>query len=314
MKPEIDNALSGKKIHEISEEPTYSGINSFYRRKYSKDLKGVDVAVTGIPLDLTVTHRPGTRFGPRAIRQASAIMAWEIPWPWSFNPFEELTVIDYGDCFFDPGRPETICQSIEDHAATILKSGASLLALGGDHYISYPLLKAYAKVHGPLSLIHFDAHSDTWAEDEKRMDHGSMFYHAAQEGLIVPERSVQVGLRTQNDDTHGLNIINARMVHEMGPKAVADNIKRVVGDHKVYLTFDIDCLDPAFAPGTGTPVIGGLSSFQALEIIRALPKINLAGMDVVEVSPPYDAGEVTALAAATIAAELLCLKVASMAE
>lgn len=311
MQPDVDNAITGKKVNDVSKEPTYSGITSFYRRKYSKDLKGVDLAITGVPLDLTVTHRPGTRFGPQVIRQASAVMAWENPWPWSFNPFEKLTVVDYGDCYFDHGKPETICRSIEDHATTILKSGASILTLGGDHYISYPLLKAHAEIHGPLSLVHFDAHSDTWAEEEKRMDHGSMFYHAAREGLIVPLHCAQIGLRTQNNDTHGLTIIDARKVHSLGPKAVAEEVKRIVGDNKVYLTFDIDCLDPAFAPGTGTPVVGGLSSIQALEIIRNLPGINLVGMDVVEVSPPYDVGEVTALAAATIAAELICLKVAA---
>ena len=177
--------------------------------------------------------------------------------------------------------------------------------MGGDHFVSYPVLRSYAKHHGPLSLVHFDAHSDTWSDDMKRVDHGTMFYHAANEGLIDDSRSVQVGLRTTNDEPMAFNILDARWVHEHGPSVVADRIKEVVGNNKVYLTFDIDCLDPAFAPGTGTPVCGGLSSWQALEIIRGLGGINLVGMDIVEVAPAYDVGEITSLAGATLAVEMI---------
>jgi agmatinase len=303
-----DNAFTATGLHGMVEgSPSFAGALSFMRRKYSRDLTGVDVAVTGIPLDLATTNRPGARFGPRAIRAASPGISWARPWPWDFDPFERLAVVDYGDCEFDHGEPETIVPDIERHIAGILEQGAASLVMGGDHFVSYPVLKAYAAHHGPLSLIHFDAHSDTWSEKTKRLDHGTMFYHAVKEGLVDDSRSVQIGLRTTNDEPMGFNILDARWVHEHGPLAVADKVKQIVGDNKAYLTFDIDCLDPAFAPGTGTPVCGGLSSYQALEIIRGLKGINLVGMDIVEVAPAYDVGEITALAGAMLAAEFLCL-------
>jgi agmatinase len=281
------------------------------RRKYSKDLEGVDVAVTGIPLDSATTNRPGARLGPRAIRAATPGISWERPWPWDFDPFDRLAVVDYGDCEFDFGQPETIVSYIEDYIGEILAGGAASLVMGGDHFVTYPILKAYAKVHGPLSLVHFDAHSDTWGEDQQRLDHGTMFYHATREGLVDDSRSVQIGLRTTNDEPMNFNILDSRWVHANGPAAVAAEVKRIVGDNKVYLTFDIDCLDPSFAPGTGTPVCGGLSTHQALEIVRGLVGINLVGMDIVEVAPAYDVGEITALAGATLASEFLCLYAAN---
>jgi agmatinase len=303
-----DNAFTADSPYgTVKGSPSYAGALSFMRRKYSRDLQGVDVAVCGIPLDSTTTHRPGARFGPRAVRAASTGVSWERPWPWDFDPMERLAVIDYGDCEFDPGRPETIVPFIEGWFSGILDSGAASLALGGDHFSTYPVLRAYAKKHGPLTLLQFDAHSDTWSEDQQRLNHGTMFYHAVNEGLVDDSRSVQVGLRTTNDEPMGFNILDARFVHREGPAAVASEIRRITGDNPVYLTFDIDCLDPAFAPGTGTPVCGGLSTHQALEIIRGIEGINLVGMDVVEVAPAYDVGEVTALAGATLASELLCL-------
>ncbi|MCP4044465.1 MAG: agmatinase, partial [Gammaproteobacteria bacterium] len=205
------------------------------------------------------------------------------------------------------GTPDTIVPFIEKHIKGILDAGAASLVLGGDHFVTYPVLKAYAAHHGALSLVHFDAHSDTWSEKTKRLDHGTMFYHAVKEGLVDDSRSVQIGLRTTNDEPMGFNILDARWVQKNGLASTAKRIREIVGNNKVYLTFDIDCLDPAYAPGTGTPVCGGLSSFQALEIIRGLSGINLVGMDVVEVAPAYDVGEVTALAAATLASEILCL-------
>jgi agmatinase len=277
------------------------------RRPYSRDLQGVDVAVVGIPLDTATTHRPGARFGPRAIRAASTGIAWERPWPWDFDPFDRLAVIDYGDCEFDPGKPETIVPFVTGYFASLVDAGVVPLTLGGDHFVSYPVLKALAQRHGPLSLIHFDAHSDTWGEEQQRLDHGTMFYHAVKQGLVDDRRSVQIGLRTTNDEPLGFNILDARRVQRDGPEAIAAEARRIVGDRKVYLTFDIDCLDPSCAPGTGTPVCGGLTTFQALEIIRGLAGIQLVGMDVVEVAPAYDVGEITALAGATLAAEMLCL-------
>jgi agmatinase len=303
-----DHAFTASRIKGQRTEPMYSGALSFMRRLYSRDLSGVDVAVTGIPFDLATSHRPGARLGPQAIRRASANLAWAPHFPSGISVFDKLSVIDYGDLVFDPGRPHQIPAQIEAHAAKILATGASMVSLGGDHFVSHPLLKAHAAIHGPVALIHFDAHSDTWVDDDDRIDHGTMFYHAAKQGLIDPARSIQIGLRTYNPDHHGYHILEAPWVHNHGPAAVIEQIKATVGDHKAYLSFDIDGLDPAFAPGTGTPVVGGLSTAQALEILRGLGDINWIGMDVVEVAPPYDVSDITALAAATLAFEYLCLR------
>lgn len=292
-------------------EPSYGGALSFMRRRYTRDLAGADVAVMGVPFDLTVSGRSGTRLGPRAIRAASAHIAWSAPWPWTFDPFEQLSVVDYGDCFFDPGYPAQIPDAITQAAREVLARDTALLTLGGDHFITYPLLKAHAEKHGPLALIQFDAHSDTWSDEPGRLDHGTMLWHAVREGLVLPERSVQVGIRTHNPDPLGIHIIDARDVHRSGPEAVAARVRGIVGDAKTYLTFDIDALDPSAAPGTGTPVIGGLSTWQAQEMLRGLEGITLIGMDMVEVAPAYDVAEITALAAATLANDLLCLYAAA---
>ena len=303
-----DLAITRKSLYGMTEEPTYSGITSFLRRRYTRDLTGVDVAVTGVPYDLATTNRPGTRLGPRGIRAASTIMAWgDAVDGWNFDPFKDLAVVDVGDCNFDPGRPEQVPEAIYQHARDILNEDVALLSLGGDHFISYPLLRAHAEKHGPLSLIHFDAHCDTWEDEEGRIDHGTMFYHAAKEGIVDAAHSVQVGMRTFNVDSHGYQVYDADWVHENGAKATIDVIKETVGNRPCYLTFDIDCLDPAFAPGTGTPVIGGLSTQQARKILRGLAGINIVRMDLVEVAPAYDVSEITALAGATLALDMLCL-------
>jgi len=308
LKKSGDHAIYRQGLHGTASEPTYAGALSFMRRKYSRDLEGVDLAVAGVPLDTATTNRPGARFGPRAIRAASSIMAWERPYGMAFDPFDRLAVVDYGDCVFDFGRPETVPAAIENHASSIIQAGAGLLTLGGDHFVSYPLLKAHARHHGsPLSLLHFDAHSDTWPDEDGRIDHGTMFRHAVNGGIVDPSRSVQIGLRTTNDDTMGFNRLDADYVHSHGIDAVVDAARQVLGDCPVYLTFDIDCLDPAFAPGTGTPVCGGLTTHQAVSILRRLAGINVVGMDVVEVAPAYDVGEITALAGATVAMEMVCL-------
>lgn len=307
-KHDSDYAMTRDSLYGTTAEPTYAGITSFMRRKYTRELAGVDVAVTGIPLDTATTNRPGARFGPRAIRNASSIMAWERPYGMEFDPFDKLAVADVGDCYFDFGRPDTVPDAIEAYAWSIINAGPGLLSLGGDHFVAYPLLKAHARKFGaPLSLLHFDAHSDTWADENDRIDHGTMFYWAAKYGIVDPASSVQIGLRTTNPDTLGFNVIDAPWVHEHGIEAVAEATRKVLGDRPVYLTFDIDCLDPSVAPGTGTPVCGGLSSHQAMAILRALKGINVVGMDVVEVAPAYDVGEITALAAAHLAMEMLYL-------
>ncbi len=303
-----DRAIQGGDLRGMGNEMPYSGALSLFRRNYSRNLDGADIAVSGVTFDLATANRPGTRFGPRGIREASTNLAWEGgPWPWDLDPFATLAVVDCGDCAFDNGYPDQIPAAIEKHADNILATGTAMVTMGGDHFITYPLLKAHHKVHGPLSLVHFDAHSDTWREDDERIDHGTMFFHAARLGLVDPARSVQIGLRTLNSETHGFNILDADFVHENGPRTVAERVCDIVGDNKAYLTFDIDCLDPAFAPGTGTPVCGGLSTWQAQTIIRGLTAIDFVSMDLVEVAPAYDVGDVTSLAGASLLLDYFCL-------
>lgn len=292
-------------------EPAYAGALSFMRRRYTKDPGGADLAVMGIPFDLALSGRSGARLGPRAVRAASAHIAWQAPWPWPADPYETLSVVDCGDCFFDPGYPARIPEAITQAARAVLAQETGLLSIGGDHFVTLPLLRAHAERFGPLSLVQFDAHSDTWADAPDRIDHGTMIWHAVREGLVIPERSVQVGIRTHNPDPLGFHVIDARELHRTGPEAVAARVRGIVGDHRAYLTFDIDALDPSCAPGTGTPVIGGLNTWQAQDVLRGLEGIDLVGMDVVEVAPAYDLSEITALAAATLANDLVCLYAAA---
>lgn len=302
-----DQAFRTLNLDETWHEMTYGGALSFLRRKYTRDLSGVDVAVSGIPYDCAVTYRPGARLGPRAIRAASVQLAELKAFPFGFELPKQLNIVDYGDCHIDPHHPETVTDTIIAHADHILASGAKMLSFGGDHFVAYPLIKGHAKKHGPVALVQFDAHCDTWEDNNNPLDHGTMFARAANEGVIDVARSTQVGLRTFNDSDHGFEILSAPWIHRNGIDATLEVIKSRAGDAPVYISFDIDGLDPAFAPGTGTPVIGGLASWQALEILRGLGSLNLVGMDVVEVSPAYDSAEITAIAAATIAHDWLCL-------
>ena len=305
-----DEAFRRENLKGTQWEPTYAGALSFMRRKYTRDLTGVDIAVTGVPFDQAVSHRSGTRMGPEGIRKASAENAWGPFWPWMFDPFDTLAVIDYGDCFFDWGKKEDFPQTLENHTAEILKSGAETITLGGDHYISYPVLKAYHKKHGPLALVHFDAHRDVEIDNGGRIDHGTMFGYAVREGLIDPHKSVQIGIRTTfaGETTMGFRIIYADEVHATSTADLVSIIEKKVGKQKAYLTFDIDCLDPSAAPATGTPIPGGLTYHQAASVIRKLHNINFVGMDMVEVSPPYDHAEITSGAAAGLIMEYLCLR------
>jgi len=305
-----DAAFRRRDLKGSTIEATYAGALSFMRRKYTRELDGVDVAVTGVPFDQAVTNRPGTRFGPQGVRAASAHFAWGPYWPWNFDPFDTLSVVDYGDCFFDWGRKEDVPAAIEAHVSAILDAGASSLVIGGDHFITYPVLKAHARKHGPLALVHFDAHRDVEPDEGGRIDHGTMFGLAIRDGIIEPKNSIQVGIRTtfHGEEGYGMTILHADRVHDMTADQVAGEIARVVGGRKAYLTFDIDCLDPAYAPGTGTPVPGGLTSHQAMSILRRLKEIDFTGMDLVEVSPPYDHAETTSLAACAMLLEYLCLR------
>ena len=315
MAPTPDLSLPAADHMGYRPQTTFGGILSFMRRDTTRDLRGVDVAVSGIPLDLATTYRSGARMGPAAIRAISAQLNEKLH-PWGFGPCDRLSVIDYGDCALDPHQPLTIFPAIVEHARSILASGATMLTLGGDHFISYPLLKAHVEQRGrPLALIHFDAHCDTWADEAAgSLNHGTMFYKAVKEGLIDVAHSVQVGIRTWNDDFLGLRVLGADEVHSLGPAAIAQTILEVVGDAPAYLSFDIDCLDPAYAPGTGTPEPGGMTSNQVLSILEELADLPFIGMDCVEVSPPYDHAELTSQAAAHFVWTYLCGQIATTAK
>ena len=307
-KSEVDTAFTRPDLRGYAFENAFAGATSFLRRRYTKDLTGVDLAITGVPFDQAVTHRAGTRFGPRAIREASSLMPYDPPHGWPTNPLQDMAIVDYGDLAFDYAKTADFPARLTDHIAGILAAGAGSIVLGGDHYITLPILRAYAAVHGPLSVIHFDAHSDLWPDDDMtRIDHGTMMYKAVKAGYVDPARSVQIGIRTTTEDYLGFHVITARELHERGHQWAAARAREIVGAHKTYLTFDIDALDPAYAPGTGTPVWGGLHSWQAAAMLRDLAGIHLVGGDIVEVSPPYDTTGATAIAGAHIAYELICL-------
>ena len=265
-----------------------------------------EVVVSGVPYDMGTTGRSGSRFGPQGIRKASANLMWEgARWPWDFCLNDHLKVEDIGDLRFKTGESQTLVDNLEAHARSILDTGKSMLTFGGDHFITLPLLRAHAAKHGPLAVIHFDAHTDNY-DGGSRYDHSTFMHHATKEGLIDCEHSLQIGIRTTYDvANHPFEVLDAAWVNEHGPKKLLERIRKRVGNKKTYLTFDIDSLDPAYAPGTGTPVAAGISIDCALKVIRGLVGINLIGMDMVEVAPAYDHAEITSLAAATLALEYL---------
>jgi len=306
---DADSAFTSKSLKGGSYEAAYAGALSFMRRYYSRDLTNVDAVVWGIPFDASTSNRPGTRFGPQAVRRASAILCGDPQYPFDMDIFKDMAVVDYGDCTFDYGYPGRVAGEIEQQAGTILKAASNpyLLSIGGDHFVTYPLLKAHVEKHGPVALVQFDAHQDTWDDDGKRVDHGTMITRAVKDGLIDVDHSIQIGIRTIATEDYGIEILHALDVEEMGAREVATRILERTHGMKTYLTFDIDCLDPAFAPGTGTPVSGGLSSAKALNILNRLSDVDIIGSDVVEVSPAYDHADITAVAGSTIAMYMLGL-------
>lgn len=293
----------------MTDTPTFAASSNFL--SVTRTNRDAAYVVAGIPLDIGTTNRAGARDGPQAIRRASRMLTdGDHPQHW-IEP-ATLDLADIGD--FPPalGDIPTSLQRIEHHAADI----EHLLALGGEHGITLPLLRALAKRRGrPLALVHFDAHVDTWPTNfGQTYAHGSVFYHAIEEGLVDPHRMIQIGIRSPVQREvwdwtlgRGVTVLTAQDVHASTPAAVADRIRTVVGDAPAYLSFDVDALDPAFAPGTGTPEIGGLATWQVQAILRRLGGVAFAGMDVVEVAPAYDVAEITALAAATVVWEYLAL-------
>jgi agmatinase/guanidinopropionase len=293
----------------------FMGIPSFMRLPVSRELKDVDVAVMGVPFDSGTSYRSGTRFGPRKIREAS-LMIWGHNTTLNVTPLKKLNVVDYGDVSVIPTSIEHTMDEITKTASKVIESGAKLITLGGDHSIALPLLRAHAKKYGPVSIVHIDAHIDTWeAEfDAVPYSHGTPFRYALQEGLVRKGGYVQIGIRgpvTSENDYADAKELGARTItiHEVMEKGVQEILKEVHERMKgpVYVSLDIDAADPAFAPGTGTPEVGGLTSYQMLQLVRGLHGLDLIGFDLVEVSPPFDHGDITAILASNIAFEYLSL-------
>lgn len=297
--PAIDRAIQGPALGGAA-DPTYAGVLSFMRRSYRKHAADADVVIWGVPFDGATSNRPGARFGPQALRRASAIFDGDPQFPSRADPFEAMIAIDAGDCALPRGDLAGCRDAIEQEAAALIAGGAHLVTMGGDHFITLPLLRAHARRHGRLALIQFDAHQDTWDDGPGGIGHGSFVLEAIREGLIDPARSIQIGIRTVAPRDGGIAIIDAWEAADLGPAKLAERVAERIGQGPAYLSFDIDALDPAFAPGTGTPVSGGLAAQLALRTIWALRDLEVCGMDLVEVSPPYDHADMTAIAGATI--------------
>ncbi len=291
----------------IQSHTIYQNIFSYMGCPLTRDPDAADVFVVGLPYDLGTSGRSGTRSGPGGIRQASANLRWEEKrWPWDFCVFDRIRVADFGDIEFATGNHDHLFDQVDEIYGALLQAGKTILSLGGDHFVTLPLLRVHHKHHGKLAMIHFDAHTDTYEEQDAVYNHGSMFYHAPREGLIDADHSIQLGIRTEyTESRHEFEVISAAAANDLSAEEIVARVRNRVGDMPCYLTFDIDCLDPAYAPGTGTPVAGGLTTDRALKIIRGLQDINLVGMDLVEVAPSYDHAQITSLAGATLALEML---------
>jgi agmatinase len=297
------------------ETPRFSGVRTFMRLPNVQDLENTDAAIVGAPFDTGGTFRIGARFGPESIRSVSHLLR-------RFNPgldvviFDHISVIDYGDVPVVPGYIEESYRRIAEGLEPIHRAGVFLVVLGGDHSIALPELRAAAAVHGPLALVQYDSHPDTWdAYFGQKHTHGTPFRRAVEEGLLDPSRSIQVGMRGSIYDAGdwndardmGFDLVPTDEVRELGIPAVIERVRERVGDARAYVSFDVDFVDPAFAPGTGTPEIGGFTSREAQEFVRGLAGLDIVGCDVVEVLPPYDPAQITALLAANVAHEFLSL-------
>ncbi|HSF06562.1 MAG TPA: agmatinase [Methylomirabilota bacterium] len=292
--------------------PRFGQIATFMLLPAAESAAGLDVALLGIPYDGGVSYRPGARFGPRAVREQSSLIR-----PWNpvlkVHPFQRLRMADCGDVDVVPTSIERTFERIQQAIDTVIVAGAMPLVVGGDHSVTLPILRSLARRHGRVGLVHFDAHPDTWDEYfGSKFFHGTTFRRALEEGLIDPHRMIQVGIRGPLygpedfalHDEHGIEVIRIETVKEHGTAWVAGRLGRLRGG-PLYCSFDIDAVDPAFAPATGTPEVGGLTSYEAVTLVRALAGLGVIGADVVEVSPPYDGpGQVTSLLAANLLFEL----------
>jgi agmatinase len=296
--------------------PRYAGLATFARLPQRYEVSDHDIAVVGVPFDSGVTYRPGARFGPAAIRQASRLLKPYHP-ALDISPFAQAQVVDAGDISANPFKITEAVDQIRDGLAGLLGSpDQRVVLLGGDHTIALPALQAVNQVHGPVALVHFDAHLDTWdTYFGAPCTHGTPFRRAVEQGLLVKDHSAHVGIRGSlydradllDDESLGFTVVHCRDVDRIGIDGVINRIRDRVGEHPVYVSIDIDVLDPAFAPGTGTPEIGGMTSRELVAVLRAMRGLRIVGADVVEVAPAYDNGEVTAVAAANLAYELITL-------
>lgn len=282
----------------------YQGIPTFWRAAHTQDLDTADLAVYGVPCDAAIVNRPGARYGPRSIREQSLYIGMPgVHWPFDYDLTERHRLIDYGDIPFYPGQVDQMAANTEEHVSLMSARSIGTLGLGGDHIVAYPAIKAHAKHHGGLSLIHFDAHTDT--HEGQFLNHGSMFWYAAKEGLIDPETSIQIGIRTVIPEDDRFTVLTADKCIEMGSKAIVEKIRQVVGERRCYISLDVDGMDPAHAPGTGTPIPGGITSAMQREILWGICGMNVVGGDVVEVSPPYDPSGITGILGATVGMDIL---------
>jgi len=300
----------------FSAPPPFAGIATFGRARLTTDPFGADVGILGVPYDSSTSYRGGTRFGPRAIREQSLLL-------WGYNnalqaaPFRELKVVDVGDADIVPVDIVATHRCIQAAAAQVLDAGATLITLGGDHSITLPLLREHARVHGPLAVVHFDAHPDTWDSEYPghRYSHGTPFVRAIEEDLIQRDAYVQLGIRGPTGGPQdyadalrlGVRMITLDEFRTRTMQDVLAEVRSLVGSRPLYVTLDIDCVDPAFAPGTGTPEVGGLTSYEILQLVRGLRGLSCVGFDLVEVSPPYDHAGITSILAANLAFEFLSL-------
>lgn len=297
-------------------EPRYQEIATFMRAPYVPSLEGVDIAMYGIPYDGGVTNRPGARHGPREIRNQSSINR-AMNHATRISPFELARVADIGDVrFAEVFDIAAVTRDIEAFVRRVVDAGAMPLAAGGDHSVTYPVFRALAAKTGPIGMVHVDAHTDTWGPFKGcKFHHGAPFRLAVEDGVLDPKRAVQIGIRGGQNTTDtwdysrdaGMRVIFIEEFEDLGVDGVIAEARRVVGDGPTYVTFDVDGLDPVYAPGTGTPEPGGITTREALRLLRGLRGLNLVGGDVVEVSPPFDPSGNTALVGATIMFEILCL-------
>lgn len=297
--------------------PRFAGRGTFARLPEIRDVPDYDIAIMGAPFDGGTSYRPGARFGPMGIRQASRHLRPRFHVDFDVAPFEVAQVVDAGDAPCTPYSIDDALTQIEGYALDVMgQHDRKIVSLGGDHTIALPMLRAAFKKHGPIALVHFDAHLDTWdTYFNAPITHGTVFRRAAEEGLLAEDKSIHLGIRGPiydqmdlvDDARFGFRIIRANDLDVIGIDGAVDAVKRRVGDAPVYVSIDIDVLDPAFAPGTGTPEMGGFNSRELLHLLRRLEGINIIGGDVVEVAPAYDHAEITCVAAATVAFDLVTL-------